>query len=63
MTSVDENNGEVCSRRTCNHVARILHVTWAVHNDKGTGRCSEIAVRYVDGDALFPLGAQTIGEQ
>ncbi len=62
-TGVDQDDREVDVRRAGDHVPGVLHVPRAVRDDEGTSRGREVPPRHVDGDALFALGAQTIGEQ
>ncbi len=54
---------EVCGRRARHHVPGVLHVTGSVGDDELAARRREVAIRHVDGDALFAFGAQTVGEE
>ena len=45
------------------HVACVLLVTGRVGDDVFTTRCGEVAIRDIDGDALFTFGFQPVGEQ
>ena len=49
--------------RTGGHVARVLLVPRTIGDDEVASRGVEVAVGHVDGDALFALGVQAIGEQ
>ena len=59
---VDEHEGEVGGRIPRHHVARVLDVAGGVGDDELPQRRGEIPVRDVDGDALFALGPQAVGE-
>ena len=63
VARVDEDQREVGRRRAGDHVARVLDVAGRVGDDELAGRGGEVAVGDVDRDALFPLGAQAVGEQ
>ena len=60
---IDEDNRSVRGRCACHHIARVLLVPWGVGNDVFAARCGEVTICHVDGDALFALGFQSIGEQ
>ena len=63
VAGVDEDDGEVGSGSSRDHVARVLHVARCIGDDElALGRC-EIAVRHIDRDALFAFGTQSIGQQ
>ncbi len=49
--------------RTGHHVAGVLDVSRGVGNDEFPLGSGEVAVGNVDGDALFPLGPQAVGDQ
>ena len=38
-------------------------MAWSVSNNECALGCREIAIRHVNGDALFAFGAQTISQQ
>src|SRR5207249_7013868 len=59
---VHQHDGEVGGGSPGDHVARVLHVAGSVGNDEFTARCGEITIGHVNGNALFALGAETIGE-
>jgi len=63
VCSVDEDNDEVGVRGAGDHVAGILDMTRGVGNDEFTPRRRKIFVGDVDGNALFPFGAQAIREE
>src|ERR1019366_2505156 len=63
MASVDQHDGQVRGRRASGHVAGILLVARGVGDDELAPRGGKVAVGHVDGDALFALGAQPVGEQ
>ena len=63
VTSVDQDDGQIGSRGTGGHVARVLFVPRAVGNDELACVGAEIAVRHVNGDALFPLGLKAVDQQ
>ena len=60
---VDQDDGEVGGGSTRDHVARVLDVARGVGNDEFAAGRGEVAVGHVDGDALFALGAEPVGEQ
>ena len=60
---IDQHEREIGRRRARDHVARVLHVARSVGNDELAARRGEVTVGHVDGDALFALGAQAVGEQ
>ena len=59
---VDEDDGQVGRGRAGHHVARVLDVAGRVGDDELAARRGEVAVSDVDGDALFALGAEAVGE-
>ena len=63
VARIDQNDGEIRGRSAGGHVARVLLVPRRVGDDELPFGRGEIAVRDVDGDALFALGAQAVGEQ
>ena len=63
MTGIDQNDAQVGCRSTCHHVAGVLNVAWSIGNDKLSLGCGEVAVCHVNGNALFALGPQTVGQQ
>ena len=38
-------------------------MAWRIGDDKFAVGCGKVAIGHIDGDALLPLGAQTIGEE
>ena len=63
LARVDEHDGEVRRRGAGHHVARVLDVARRVGDDELAPRRREVAVRHIDRDPLFPLGAQAVREQ
>src|SRR5262245_26004271 len=63
LPRVYKDHGQVCGAGTGNHVAGVLFVTGSIRDDELPAHGVEVAVGNVDGDALFPLGLQPIGEQ
>ena len=63
MARVDEQDREIGRRCPGRHVARVLLVARRVGEDELAPRRREVAIRDVDGDALFALGPQPVGEQ
>ena len=63
VAGIDEHQREVGGRSAGDHVAGVLDVAGSVGDDELAGRRREVAIGHVDGDALFPLGAQSVGEQ
>src|SRR5439155_23351766 len=62
VARIDQHNREIRRRRAGGHVARVLSMARSVRDDESPARGREIAIRYIDGDALLPFGAQTVGE-
>ena len=62
-TCVDEDDGQVGGGGRRHHVACVLLMARAVSDDVLARAGAEVAVGDVDGDALFPLSLQTIGQQ
>ena len=60
---VDEDDRQVRGRRTSNHVARVLLVSWRVGGDELSPRGAEQTVGDVDRDALLALGGETVEQQ
>jgi hypothetical protein len=63
VAGVDQNDGQIGRGCAGRHVARILLVARRIGDDEFAFRRREVAVGDVDGDALFALGAQAVGEQ
>ena len=63
LARVDQDHGQVGSRCTGDHVARVLNVARGVCDHEATPRRREVAVSHVDRDALLALGAQAVGQQ
>ena len=62
LTRVDKNDGEIRGGGAGSHIAGILLVARAIGNDELPAPSREIAVGYVDSDALFALGAKSINK-
>ena len=60
---IDQHNCGMRGRCAGDHIARVLLVTGRVGDDVFTTRRGEVAIRDVDGDALFTFGFEAIGEQ
>ena len=60
---VDQHHGGVGAGGGRDHVARVLLVARRVADDELAAGRGEVAVGHVDGDALFALGRQAVGEQ
>jgi hypothetical protein len=63
LAGVDQDDGQVGGRGGGDHVAGVLLVARGVGDDVLAGAGAEIAVGDVDGDALFALGLQAVGQQ
>ena len=63
LARIDQDDGEVGGGRGGDHVARVLLVARRVGDDVLARAGGEVAVGDVDGDALFALGLQAVGEQ
>ena len=63
LACIDEDDGEVGGRCGGHHVAGVLLVARCVGDDVLARAGREVAVGNVDGDALFALGLQAVGEQ
>ena len=63
VARVDQNDGEIGSGCAGRHVARVLLMAGRIGDDEFAFGRGEVAVRDVDGDALFAFGAQAIGKQ
>ncbi len=62
FAGVHKNNGDIRGGSAGGHVAGVLLVARRVGNDELAVSGGEVAVGYVDGDSLLPLGAQAVGE-
>ena len=60
---VDEDEGQVGRRGPRGHVAGVLDVTRAVGDDELAMGRGGVAIGHVDGDALFALGPQAVGDE
>ncbi len=60
LACVHEDDGQVRGAGACDHVARVLDVPRCIGDDELAFRCGEVAVGYVDGDALLALSTQAI---
>jgi hypothetical protein len=63
LGDVHQHHGGVAAGRSGDHVAGVLLVARGVGDDELARRRGEVAVGHVDGDALFALGLQAVGEQ
>ena len=63
VTGVDQYDGEVGGGGAGGHVARILLVAGRIGDDELPLGRGEIAVGDIDGDALFPLSSEAVGQQ
>jgi len=63
LACVDQDDRQVGGRCGGDHVAGVLLVARGVGDDVLACAGAEIAVGDVDGDALFALGLQTVGQQ
>ena len=63
VAGVDQHDRQLGGRRAGDHVAGVLNVAGSVGDDEFPLGRGEVAVRDVDGDALFALGAQAVGHQ
>ena len=63
MTSIDEQNCELCGRSPRRHVACVLLVTRCVCDNELALIGREEPVRHIDGDALLALGREAIHQQ
>jgi hypothetical protein len=63
VTRVDQDNREIRGGGAGGHVTRVLLMPRRIGNDELAFRRGEIAVRHVDGDALFAFRAQAVREQ
>src|SRR6202012_2691278 len=62
LPRVDEYDGKVRGRSAGNHVARVLHMTRRICDDKLAPQCGEVAIRDIDRDALLAFGTQAVRE-
>ena len=60
---VDQDQGQVGGGGAGRHVAGVLDVPGAVGDDELAVRGGGVAVGHVDGDALFALGPQAVGDE
>ena len=60
---IDQDDGHVGGGGPGSHVPRVLLMPGRVGNDKFAMWSGEIAVGDINGDSLFPLRAQPVGEQ
>ena len=63
LARVDQHDGEIGRGGAGGHVAGVLFVARRVGDDELALGRGEVAVGYVDGDALFAFGAEAIGEE
>ena len=63
LAGVNKHDDGVRGGRARHRVLGVLHVAGAVREDEAAAVRGEVAVGDVDGDALFPLGAQAVGQQ
>ena len=63
VAGVDQQHDHIGGRGSGDRVAGVLHVARTVGQDELPCRRREVAVRDVDRDALFALGAQAVGQQ
>ncbi|OIQ75502.1 hypothetical protein GALL_428320 [mine drainage metagenome] len=63
LARIDQDDGQVRGRGSRHHIAGVLLVPRRVGNDEFSPGGGEVAVGHVDGDALFALGLQAVGEQ
>ena len=63
VAGVDKQHHNLGGGNTGNRVAGILDVAGRVRKNKRAVRGGKIPVGNINGDALFPLGAQTVDKQ
>ena len=63
VAGVHEDHSHVGRGSACDHVTGILYMSRRVGNDELPLGGGKIAVGHINGDALFPFGPQTVGEQ
>ena len=63
LGGIDQHHGGVGAAGGRHHVAGVLLVAGRVANDELALFGGEVAVGHVDGDALFALGAEAVGQQ
>ena len=63
LAHVDQQHGELGGGGGGDHVAGVLLVARRVGDDEGARAAAEVAVGDVDGDALFALGDQPVGDE
>jgi hypothetical protein len=63
LAGIDQDHGRIGGGGGGEHVARVLLVARSVRDDELAPGRREVAVRHVDGDPLFALGLEAIGEK
>jgi hypothetical protein len=62
FAGIDQHYRNVRRRGSRGHIARVLLVAWGIGDDEFPFQRGEVPVGHVNRDALFPLGAQSVGE-
>jgi len=63
LAGVGQDDRRIGGRGAGGHVARVLLMAGGVGDDEAAPLGREIAIGYVDGDALFALGQQAVDQQ
>jgi hypothetical protein len=63
VARIDEEDRHICRRGARGHVARVLFMAGRIRQDELAASGREVPIRDVDGDALFALGPEPVGEQ
>ena len=63
VAGIHENHCQIGRGCSGNHVPGILDMAWSIGNDEFPLRSGEIPVGHVDGDALLPLGTESVRQE
>ena len=63
LARIDQDNGQIGGGSARDHIARVLLVARCVGNDEFALGRGEITIGHINGNTLFTLRLQTVGEQ
>ena len=60
---INQQNRDIGRRGTCRHIPCILDMTRRIRDNKLTFICRKESIGNINGDALLPLGSETVDQK